>query len=362
MPVTAQELIKYGKSSIDLYLKNNPIDSVNPDRPWLKKLMETKKETLGGKDKLVIQVRKGNDSNFQSFYGSDQVTYNRKDTLEQAKYDYVNFHDGFSLHEDDFIRNGVVITEGGPGKRATAMEKATITNLFKEHNETLRQGFEESLDITTLAPYGANLSSLVPNITSNDVVGLHDMVPFDNATGTYAGISRTNAYWQNFSNNAVTTTVGDPNNILTQMRKAWRACIKYGGRPDCILVGSAYLDAYVDYMLNNFGRVDYAPIAKKGVEGAEGEVYYQGVPVVWCPTFDLLDGTGIGEDASNPNWSKRCYFINTRFLKLMPIKGQHMVTRTPPRTYNKYEYYWALTTRFYLVNSRPTAHAVLGLA
>lgn len=358
MAVTAAELVQYGKSSIDLYLKNKPIDSINPERPLLKKFMEKAKETLGGKDKMVAQVRKANDSNFQDFYGSDTVDYNRKDTLDQAKFDYSNFHDGFSLHEDDFIRNGVEVKPEGPGKEATKMEKATITNLFEEQNETLRLGFEESLDVALHCGNTSDISALVPKISSNPLYGLSDMVSFDPKSGTYASIDRSNAYWQNHA--ATDLSTGTSGNILTRMRAAWRACTKYGGRPDFIPVGSGFLDAYVDHMMEVYGQVNYSPIAKKGIEGAEGEVYYQGVPLVWDPTFDSLQDNSI--ESGTHNWKNRAYFLNCNFIGMSPIKGQHMISRTPPRVYNKYEYYWAITDRFYLWNKRPTAHAALRLA
>lgn len=359
MPVTAAELTQYGKSSIDLYVKDKPIDAINAERPYLKCLMDTKKETTAGKQYLVVPIRKGNDSNFQDFYGSDTVTYNRKDTLNSANFEYTNFHDGFSLHEDDFIRNGVVVTEGGPGKQSTSAEKETIVNLFNEQNETLRTGFEESLDLSAHAGFGTNLSAVVANVTSNALYGLSDMISLTPTTGTYAGINRATAtYFRNHA--AIDLTTGSTGNILTRLRAAWRACTKYGGRPNKILVGAGFLDAYVDHMLTQFGVVNYQPVAMKGIDGAEGGVFYQGVPMEWDPTFDLLDDNSI--ETGTRTWSKRCYIINTKFMKMMPIKGQHMVTRTPPRVYNRYEYYWALTTRFYLVNTKPRAMAVLSLA
>ena len=363
MPVTAAELTAYGKSSIDLYLKNDPIDAINAERPLLKCLMDKKKETTSGKEYLVVQVRKGNDSNFQGFYGSDTVTYNRKDTLEQAKFDYSNFHDGFTLHEDDFIRNGVVVTEGGPGKQATSSEKETITNLLKEQIETLRLGFEESMDTTVHATSTTDLTAMIPGMdaTGSGVGGLSEAITLDaDANVAYGTLNRlSNTWWRNHAAVDLTTTAVT-GNIETRMREAWRACTKYGGRPDKILVGAAFFDQYTDYMLKTYGQVNYAPVALKGVEGGEGGVYYQGVPLTWDPTFEALDDNSI--ETGSYSWTKRCYFINTKFLQLRPIKGQDMVSRTPPRVYNKYEYYWALTTRFYLFNSRPTAHAVLWIA
>ena len=361
MPVTAAELTAYGKSSIDLYLKNDPIDSVNAERPLLKCLMDKKKPTTSGKQYLVTQIRKGNDSNFQSFYGSDTVTYKRKDTLEQANYEYSNFHDGFTLHEDDFIRNGVEIKEGGPGKQATSSEKTTITNLLTEQIETLRLGFEESLDIVTHCASTTDLTSIIPAMDASGslVGGLSECISLTPTSGSYATIARSNAYWQNHAAVDLTTTAVT-GNIETRMRQAWRACTKFGGRPDKIVVGAEFFDQYTDYMLKTYGQVNYAPVALKGVEGGEGGVFYQGVPLTWDPTFETLDDNSI--ENGTYTWTKRCYFINTKFLIMKPIKGQSMVSRTPPRVYNKYEYYWALTDRFFLCNTKPTAHAVLWIA
>lgn len=361
MPVTAAELAQYGKSSIDLYMKNDPIDAVNAERPLLKALMSNKKPTNGGKEYKVIQVRKGNDSNFQSFYGSDTVTYKRKDTLEQAKFEYSNFHDGFTLHEDDFVRNGVTITADGPGRQATSSEKETITNLLKEQIETLRLGFEEGMDLVVHTAGNTDLSPAIDSMDAlgSGVGGLSEAIPIDPTSGVYGLINRSNVWWRNHAATGVTTTT-TTGTIQLRMRQAWRACTKYGGRPDLILCGQEFLDGYVDFMMKTYGQVNYQPIALKGVDAAEGGVYYQGVPLVWDPTFDSLDDNSI--ENGTYAWAKRCYFINTKFLKLCPIKGQDMISRTPPRVYNKYEYYWALTTRFYLYNSKPRAHAVLCLA
>ena len=129
MPVTAAELAQYGKSSIDLYMKNDPIDAVNAERPLLKCLMDKKKATTSGKQYLVTQVRKGNDSKFQGFYGSDAVTYNRKDTLAEAQSDNSNFTHCLTPHEDAFLRNGVTVTDRSPGTQSTGPQKPTIHKL-----------------------------------------------------------------------------------------------------------------------------------------------------------------------------------------------------------------------------------------
>jgi hypothetical protein len=345
MPITAAELTQAGMTAIDLYMKNKPMDSINPERPFLKALMGGKVETPGTKQYLVQQVRTGNDNNFQSFYGSDTVTYNRKNTVEQAQHEYFSFHDGFSLHEDDFIHNGIAIGDG-PGKQATADERVNLTNLLTENTETLRMGCEEQSVIEgTAGTYG--------------VPGLDDMVPLvPGAAVSYGGLLRsTRTYWQSNASLSATTTP-TTGTIEQAMRTVWRACVKYGGRPTHIFCGADFLDGFINFMLHTYGRVNYGPVSTKSVEGAAGQVFYEGVELVWDPTMDssLTDQSG-----SHP-WAKRCYFLNMREMKLRPIKKQWMVPRNPPRVYNKYEYYWGITSRYYIVSGRPTAHGVVTIA
>jgi hypothetical protein len=311
--------------------------------------MDKKTEKPGGKQYMIEQVRKSNDGNFQSFYGSDAVTYNRKDTIEQAQHQYFSFHDGFSLHEDDFIHNGITIADG-PGKRATVEEKVNLTHLLTENLETLRQGTEEQLNIALLE--GSQ------SVSAYDIPGLDEMIPIVPGANTYAGILRSNAYWQTNVGLNATQDQNAVTGIEAVMRKAWRDCVKYGGRPDKIIAGATFIDKLTGTMLKNYGRVDYGAVSNKAVEGASSILTFEGVPVVWDPTFE---GATLNDNDSQA-WTDRCYFINSKQMKLCPIKSQWMLTRNPPRVYNKYEYYWGLTSRFYIKSGRPSAHGVVTFA
>ena len=86
-----------------------------------------------------------NDSNFQSYFGDTQVTYNRKRTLQQAKYTWGSFHDGFGLNEDELTQNGIVMTDD-KSSVPTEAEKVQLTNLLQENSETLKLGFQENFD------------------------------------------------------------------------------------------------------------------------------------------------------------------------------------------------------------------------
>src|ERR1017187_2938330 len=145
MPFTAEQLSYAGNAAINYFLKNDPIDQVNVARPLIKKLMEEKKPYVGALQYVVEQLRYSNDSNFQSYFGDTQVTYNRKRTLQQAKFTYGAFHDGFGLNEDELTQNGIIMTDD-KASTPSAAEKTQLTNLLTENSETLKFGFQENFD------------------------------------------------------------------------------------------------------------------------------------------------------------------------------------------------------------------------
>lgn len=355
MPFTSEEISTAGKTSLDFYLKNDPIDNVKIERPLLKKLMATKKAFPGAKQYIVEQIRKSYGSNFQWFNGSEVVTYNKRRNIEQASYPWRSAHDGFALDEDRLVQNGISIIEGKTGT-ANRSEVMQLTNLLDEEVEALRLGFEEKFDQALHIDGTAD---------SDSVAGLDALISLTPSTGTVGGIdASTNAFWRNHAATGLTTTTttGTINNL---METAWKACIRNGGSPDFILAGTSFIDGYRQFMLNTFGRVNYGAKEAKSVDGGSGHkegvatgLFFNGVEIMWDPVFSELDTLY----APGTAWEKRCYFLNTKHIRLRPVEGQDMITRKPPRAYDKYEYYWGLTWRGGLTTNRRNAHAVLAIA
>ena len=57
MPISSEDLTRLGKSSLDLYLKNTPIDQIAQERPFLQMLLKGKKPFGGAKQNIVEQIR-----------------------------------------------------------------------------------------------------------------------------------------------------------------------------------------------------------------------------------------------------------------------------------------------------------------
>jgi len=349
MPFNSDQLAYAGKHVIDYYLKNDPIDQINTERPLIKKLSEGKQQYAGGLQYVVEQLRYANDSNFQSYFGDGQVSYNRKRTLSQAKFTWGSFHDGFGLNEDELAQAGITMTDDKNAVPSDA-EKVALTNLLDENMETLKLGYEENFDLMLHRDGTAS---------DTDIAGLDALISTTPSVSATIGTLNQSTYswWRNYADlNISTATAG---NLVDRMEIAWRECTRYGGfRPDFILVGGDFLDAYrsdasqtVNRQLQKSGR------GNTELDASVDGVYFKGVPLVWDPVFDVLDAA----DSPTVEWAKRCYFINTRFLKLRPIKGHWMTPRKPPRVYDRYVHYWGLTSKAALTTGKRNAHAVLSI-
>lgn len=349
MAFNTEQLAYAGKHVIDYFLKNDPIDQINTERPLLKKLLGAKKPYAGGLQYVVEQLRYANDSNFQSYFGDQQVSYNRKRTLNQAKFTWGSFHDGFGLNEDELVQNGITLTDDRSATPTDA-EKVQLTNLLNENMETLKLGFEENFDLMLHRDGTAS---------ATDIPGLDHLISTAPTSSSTVGTlnQQTYAWWRNYADIGISTATAG--NLVDRMEIAWRECMRYGGsKPDFILVGSDFLDAYrrdasdtVNRRLSTSGRGNTA------VDASVDGVYFKGVELVWDPVFDTLDA----EDAPAIEWAKRCYFVNTKHVSLRPIKGHWMTPRKPPRVYDRYVHYWALTSKAALTTNKRNAHAVLSI-
>lgn len=360
MPFNAEQLSYASNASINFFLRNKPVDQINKARPWYSKLVEGKKEWSGGQQYVVENLRFSNDSNFQSYFGDDQVTFNRKRTLNQAKFTWGAFHDGFGINEDELTQNGITMTDDR-GSQPSADEKVALVNLLEENMESLKTGFQEGMDKMLLRDGTQSVT---------DIPGLDHLVSLTPSSGTVGTIAASNAWWQNYADLNVGAT---SNPILDAMEEAWRRCITFGGEaPDYLQAGKDFCDAYRTAARNGDAggiqvttQVGDAKGNRRPVtldastgEGVNTGLYFKGIEIVWNPTFDTLDT----EDSPTVTWASRLYMLNMKRLNLRPIKGHWLIGRSPPRVYDRYVHYKGLTAKAALTTGKRNGHAVLALA
>ena len=348
MPISTTDLARLGKSSLDDYLKNTPVDQITQNRPLLKKLLAGKKPFGGAKQFIVEQIHKDNGSNFTWAYGASRVQFNQRDTLEQTNFPWRRAVDAMYITYDELFSNGIDVKEGAKGEyKLSENEKVQLTNVLDENLSSLREGFMESLDIEM---HRDGTSS------QDAIVGLDGILPLVANTGVLGGIDRaTNAYWRHYAKTSIATT-----DLLAEMNKAWRETIRHSpnSAPDFILAGADFIDAYAS-CITVTQNADAGKSGKR-VDFSVGDavntgLYFKGREIIWDPSFDNMDTL----ESPATAWAKRCYFINTKHLKWRD-NGYDIVS--PTRPHDTLCLYHMINMRCAITINKPNTMAVLALS
>lgn len=349
MPISAPDLAELAKISLDEYLRNIPVDQIATERPLLKKLMAGRKQFLGAKQNVVENIRKEHGSNFNWSYGETPVSFNKRNTTEVASFPWRRASDGLYLDHDRLFGAGIKVREGARGEfKLEQNEKVQLLNLLDEQMESLKEGFMKKLDLE-LHRSGA--------ASTDAIAGLDTLISIAPTTGTVGGLNRASAlYWRNYADTAIASTGAG---VLAQrMELAWRKCIKNGGSPDFILAGGKFIDAYRQYAITvtNQAEAGSAKRLDAGVgTGVNTGLYFKGIEILWDPQFEEMDAL----EAPVSEWEKRCYFLNSKFLK---YRDDDMDIVTPVRPHNTLAMYAMVNLRCALSLSRSNAMAVLTIA
>ena len=354
MPASAAHITVVGKAALEHYLKNPPADQIATGRPWIRKLRSRKKKFGGGKQHVVVQIRKDYDESGEWYYGEAQQSFNRRDTLEQAFYRWTGFRDGYTMSTDEFIEGGLTISDDSR-VAMTADEKVILTNLFEERNESLMLGFEKQLD------QGFHRSG---SFATDAIRGLDHLIGTTATTGTVGNLNRaTYSWWRPNITTGVTQA-----NMAAEMRKAYRRCQRNGGQPDYISMGTDALEMYIGTAEAAVQRRVNAPMAGgqpqldlgtgASIDGGVQTGYaFKGIPIVWDPVNEDLDA--LESLGAATKWEKRIYMVNCNHIQEMPVKKFDEVAYTPPTVYNREAHFFGRRWKGALIMKRANAHALL---
>lgn len=354
MPVNAAQLAAGANRTLQSYSEGAPVDQFTSDRPTTDWLIRNREDSVFGNGIYNEKVRYTNDSNYQNYTRDQQVTFNEKETHTVASFQHYEAHDGFTLNETDLANNGIIMTDDRDAVM-TGAEKVQLVNMLKEDYTTLKDGFQENYDLE-LHRDGTASALAIP--------GLDAAVSTTPASVTFGGIDGSvsgNAYWKNNVSLAISTA--SAGNLLAKMEIEWRKCITKGklGKPDFIPAGSSFIDAYAADVRAQPGTSFMVTSPAKGgftLDGSRTGLFFKGVEIVWDPSFDTLQTL----DSASVSWAKRCYFLNSKAIKLRGVKGRWMLTRKPPRLADRYAYYFALTNDSGLTVKQRNAMSVMAIA
>lgn len=352
MPFTLQQLTDAAKSTLDFYQRNKPNDQVAVIRPLYKALKARQKTAPGAKQYIVEQLRMSYSGNLQWYRGSGTVTYNSRQSLEQASFPWQSAHDGLTLDEDRLAQNGITVTDEKKSTAADA-ELIQLTNLLTEQTEILDLGFQQGFS-TALHLDGTQATDALAGI---DYLVSSAADPVGAGTQVVGGVDRfTYPVWRNQKASGKTNA-----NVIDAMETIFRLQSN-NGRPTHIFAGGDFVDAFRQNALTSGGIQRYTDVPKSGGTQLDPSVtglHFHGIPIEYCPEWD--DNFG-GAVSPTVHWKKRCYSLDLNAIRLRPLEGQDMVSRTPPRPSNSYVLYMALTWKGALTMNKSRSQAVISVA
>jgi hypothetical protein len=352
MPFNATQIDQIGHYAINLYAKNEPVDQVNTAHPFYNWLVQNKVEEPAVGQFYSENIYISNDSNGQNYFGADQVDYNSRDPGRQTQWAWYNYHNGFGFDEDTLKAAGIIKTDDREAQ-ASGAEQSILMNRLKVAYMSMKKGTQEDLAIEFLYD-GSNSTKAVP--------GVGNIISLTPATGTIGGIDAvTNTYWRNNTALGIVTTTPSAGLINAALKSQWRASTRFGGAPPTrIFAGQAFIEAleaenraisHLNVTQNNSGKgMDY--------DGGTAGTKFDGIPVVWDPTFELLDA----KYAPATPYTKRAYMVSESALTLRPVTGFWQLDRKPPRVYDRYVHYWARTCSYRLTTNQRNGLSVLSIA
>jgi len=349
MPFTALQIASGANYTLQTFARNEPIDQINTEHEVLKWLIANKEDSSFGNGYFGEGIYVANGSNYQNYFGPDEVTYNERDPGLQTKFAYFNYHDGFWFDEDRLAANGIIVGDD-PSDTPTQDEKNQLISLLDTSYRALRNGVQDNLALELLQD-GSQSSKACP--------GLDYIIDTTPAVGVVGNIDPASAtYWRNNINMGLTGS-----DVVNQMEITHRACRRYGGMtPDAYFCGAAFLDNYRTQAGVTINRKIEASGNQKGgvdLDPSVSGVFFKGKPLIWDPTFEELD-TALG--AITYPWTKRCYMAQSKSIKFRPMKKFWMRNGKPEKLPNRYVTYFGTRSKYGMTTNKRNSMAVLSIA
>ena len=350
MGFTTDQLTRGADYALKAREIKEPVDQINVKHVLLDWLVSNKKESLftGGEFKQPLYV--SNDSNFQRYFGADQVTFNQRDPVRWTGFAWADAFEGFWLDEDTLLMNGIRISDDSQSA-PTIDEKNQLLNLLDTNYTAVKRSWQQNLAYDTYRT--GSISKSCPGL-----LHIVQKLAIDWATNgnTVGGInSATTVYWRNQVNTGIT-----PSAIVAEMEETWMNCMLYGGKlPTKIVAGRAFIDNYRAYAAATVTRsVDNGGNLRGGVslDPAVTNLYFHGIPVEWDPTMDEL-----GTADSDATLTKTCFFLNDAVV-LRPVKGEWMRERKAVRPHDRFVHYFGRTGKWGMTTDQRNALAVLSIS
>lgn len=362
MPITTPEQVSRVALSVYKYVANkkNPtaIDRQKMILPEIFGKRKGQSSATGGTWKWKLKHDSG--TQMQMFQRKDVLGFTEPEFLMEMEYDFKNFFMGNEVTHEDLQELGYDVTPDGPrgksfAKASSDTEAERLVNYFEELIESLDDKFDVEMD---------KILHRDGSYDSKALVGLDGILPVTNTSGTIGGINRADSRVRHYVETNLTVTANGT--LLDGLTRARRNCLLNGrghnlGGGLVMVAGAAFVDGYRSYAKAN--GIEYKWDPSKALNGLdigipEASFQFEGVPIVWDPTFEYLDTI----ESPTATWTKRCYLLAPKTWKLMVGNKMDKTFSAPLDKAEQRVSRFGLTSRLSLGCVVPNANALVTIA
>jgi hypothetical protein len=329
MAFTADELTNIANAALDFHVKGKAFAQTIQEKPLLNALMSRQSTFPGGKGEITIPVQFDYDtSSFQGFTHNDTVAYTNPANIKRATFPWKELHAGISLTLTELKHDGISVVDSlnsSGTKNHSERELTVLTSLLDNKLSDMSESWARSFD---------EMLHLDGTQDAKEVPGIAYLIADDPTVGTVGGFNRaTVTAWRNralVDANKITASAS-LQTLTRTLRSEVRQLRRYGGRPDLVLCGSAFLTA-LELEVQEKGIYTQAGFSKSTNDIGMSEITMAGVgKFLYDPSLD---------DMSR---SKFAYFIDTKNVQLKVMDGEDRKTHSPARPATQYVMYRSMT-------------------
>lgn len=302
------------------YTRGKTLSQTTQDKPLLSWLRSKSKTFASGNLQISdpVQVTYMSDTAgfVQGFSEDDSINFSQASNILRSVYNWKEVISSLIITWTELLKDGISIFDDSKGGRKSEhgdVAMTRITGLMENRMEDFGESWARGTNSMLWAD-GTQDAKQIPGILS-----LIQDVP---TVGSLGGLSRvTYPLWQNRVN--LTLAPSDQNSSLIKFFNTEIIQLRrYGGRPDKALCGSDFLAALRSELFAKGYFTQTGFQNEKATELGMGGLHITGLgKFEYDPTLDALA------------YSKRCYILDSRRLKLRPMEEEDNKILTPERPY-----------------------------
>lgn len=360
MAFTVAEIDNIAVAALDFYFnKGNKFVQTIQSKPMTDAFLAAAKSFPGGKGAISLAVKgdfgaAGVNDTLKGYTHDDQVGFYTPANLKRAAFAWREMHIGLTLTHTELKIDGISVTDSAGNGSSTSShserELHVLVGLLQDKMEDMGEQYARSLDRLIHGDGVADpkaLAGIMALLSANPTTGL--VGGLDRATYSWwRNRARTAAHAAAGGTGAVTSNTADGGALLQVIQQDYLQLTRYGGKPNKMFCGSAFLDALQKERRAN-GLYSTTGAASSQDMSVGDMTIVGGLKPTYDPTLDDL------------NLSKRAIIVDTNAIFLEKMDGEWMHNFTPSRPHDRFTLWKSITSTGQMVATRLNSSEIIDI-